>query len=93
MKTTVFGKLPDGREVHQYTLKTAPALPRQSSDYGATITSLKVPDRNGNIEDVVLGYDSLQGYIDGTAYFGAIVGRYGNRIGKGDSSWMGKNIN
>lgn len=83
MKTTVFGKLPDGREVHQYTLENRSGVSVQIIDYGATVTSLKVPDRTGKIEDIVLGYDSLQGYIDGTAYFGAIVGRYGNRIGKG----------
>lgn len=83
MKTTVFGRLPDGREVHQYTLQNRSGVTAQIIDYGATVTSLKVPDRNGKIEDVVLGYDSLQGYVEGTAYFGAIVGRYGNRIGRG----------
>lgn len=83
MKTTVFGTLPDGRPVHQYTLENRSGASAQIIDYGAAVTSLKVPDRNGKLEDVVLGYDSLQGYVDGTSYFGAIVGRYGNRIGKG----------
>jgi len=83
MKTTVFGKLPDGREVHQYTLENRSGVAAQIIDYGAAVTSLRIPDRNGKMADVVLGYDSLQGYIDGTTYFGAIVGRYGNRIGKG----------
>ena len=83
MKTTVFGKLQDGREVHQYTLENRSGVAAQIIDYGATVTSLRVPDRNGKMADVVLGYDSLQGYIDGTTYFGAIVGRYGNRIDKG----------
>jgi aldose 1-epimerase len=83
MKTTVFGKLPDGREVRQYTLTNGVGLTAQVIDYGATITSLSAPDRNGKIADIVLGYDNLDGYINGTAYFGAIVGRYGNRIGKG----------
>lgn len=90
MKTTVFGKLPDGREVHQYTLENRSGTVAQVIDYGATVTSLKVPDRNGRMNDVVLGYDSLQGYMEGTAYFGAIVGRYGNRIGKGRFSLDGK---
>jgi len=90
MKTTVFGTLPDGREVHQYTLENRSGVTAQIINYGATVTSLKVPDRNGKMEDVVLGYDSLQGYIDGTAYFGAIVGRYGNRIGKGRFQLDGK---
>jgi aldose 1-epimerase len=83
MKTTVFGTLRDGREVHQYTLTNKSGAVAQIINYGATVTSLCVPDRNGKIEDVVLGYDSLQGYVDGTAYFGAVVGRYGNRIAKG----------
>jgi aldose 1-epimerase len=90
MKTTLFGKLPDGREVHQYTLENRSGVAVQVIDYGATVTSLKVPNRNGKMEDVVLGYDSLQAYIDGTAYFGAIVGRYGNRIGKGRFQLDGK---
>jgi aldose 1-epimerase len=90
MKTTVFGKLPDGREVYQYTLENRSGVTAQIISYGATVTALKVPDRNGKIEDVVLGYDSLQGYIDGTTYFGAIVGRYGNRIGKGRFQLDGK---
>ncbi len=90
MKPTVFGKLPDGREVHQYTLENKGGMTVQVITYGATITSLRVPDKNGKIEDVVLGYDSLRGYIDGTAYFGAIVGRYGNRIGRGRFSLDGK---
>ncbi|MDM7997049.1 MAG: aldose epimerase family protein [Acidobacteriota bacterium] len=90
MKTTVFGKLPDGREVHQYTLSNGAGLTAQILDYGATITSLSVPDRNGNLADVVLGYDTLEGYLSGTAYLGAVVGRYGNRIGKGQFQLDGK---
>jgi aldose 1-epimerase len=90
MKSTVFGKLPDGREVHQYTLTNKSGMFVQIIDFGATVTSLRVPDRNGKIEDVVLGYDSLQGYVEGTAYFGAIVGRYGNRIAKGRFQLDGK---
>jgi aldose 1-epimerase len=90
MKTTVFGKLPDGREVHQYALSNGAGMTVQIIDYGAAITSMFVPDRNGKVADVVLGYDSIDGYIDGTAYFGAIVGRYGNRIGKGQFQLDGK---
>ncbi len=90
MKTTVFGKLPDGRDVHQYTLTNSAGMAVQIIDYGATITALRVPDRNGKLDDVVLGYDSVQGYIDGTAYFGAVVGRYGNRIAKGKFQLDGK---
>jgi len=83
-------KLPDGRNVFQYTLKNRAGVTAQIINYGATVTSLRVPDRNGIMGDVVLGFDSLQGYIDGTAYFGAVVGRYGNRIGKGRFQLDGK---
>jgi aldose 1-epimerase len=90
MTKTVFGKLPDGREVSQFTLRNGAGITVQVINYGATITSLLVPDRNGKMADVVLGYDSVQGYMEGTSYFGAIVGRYGNRIGKGQFSLDGK---
>jgi aldose 1-epimerase len=90
MTTSVFGRLPDNREVLQYTLTSRSGLSAQIINYGAILTSLKVPDRGGKIDDVVLGYDSLRGYVDGTAYFGAIVGRYGNRIGKGQFQLDGK---
>jgi len=86
----LYGKLPDGREVFQYTLTNKSGATMKVIDYGATITSLIIPDRKGKFEDVVTGYDSLQGYIDGTSYFGAIVGRYGNRIGKGQFTLEGK---
>jgi aldose 1-epimerase len=88
--TAIFGKLQDGREVRKFTLANAAGASIQAIEYGATITSLCVPDRNGKIQDVVLGYDSLQGYVDGTFYFGALVGRYGNRIGKGQFQLDGK---
>ncbi len=90
MKTTLFGKLPDGRDVYQYTLTNSAGAIVKIINYGAAVTSLCVPDRDGKIEDVVLGYDTLQGYIDGTAYFGAVVGRYGNRIAKGRFQLDGK---
>jgi len=90
-KKALFGKLPDGREVSLYTLTNASGSEVKIIDYGATVVSLVVPDRNGKMEDVVLGYDSLQGYVDGKTYFGAIVGRYGNRIGKGKFSLEGRN--
>ncbi|NLT67770.1 MAG: galactose mutarotase [Acidobacteria bacterium] len=97
MKKTVFGRLSDGREVHQYTLTNRLGSVAQIIDYGATVTSLIVPDRNGVMQDVVLGCDSLQGYVDGTAYFGAIVGRYGNRIANGrfqlDGIWYQVSVN
>ena len=90
IEKSLFGKLPDGREVDMYTLKNAAGMEAKIINYGAVVTSLMVPDRNGKIEDVVLGYDSLKGYENTTAYFGAIVGRYGNRIGNGKFELDGK---
>ncbi len=77
-----FGKLPDGRAVDVYTLKNADLEVRITS-YGAHIVSLDTRDRDGKMGDVVLGYSSVDGYVaerDKRTYFGAIVGRYGNRI-------------
>jgi Galactose mutarotase and related enzymes len=90
IKKTLYGKLPDGREVYQYTLMNKSGTTMKVINFGAVVTSLTVPDRNGKYEDIVLGYDSLQDYIDGKSYFGAIVGRYGNRIGKGQFTLEGK---
>jgi aldose 1-epimerase len=58
--------------------------------YGGTIVSLRVPNRNGHLDDVVLGYETLDGYLAQSPYFGAIVGRYGNRIGRAKFSLDGK---
>src|SRR5665213_3689304 len=83
-----FGKLSDGRAVDVYTLKDADLTVRVAT-YGARIVSLDAKDRNGKMADVVLGYDSVAGYVAEGAvktYFGAIVGRYGNRIRGGKFS-------
>lgn len=90
MKPSVFGVLEDGRDVYEYTLANNAGMTITCINYGATITSLSVPDRNGESSDVVLGYDSLEGYVDGSSYFGAVVGRYGNRIGKGQFTLDGE---
>ncbi len=76
-----FGQTAEGREVFAYTLASSKGLRARITDYGATLVSLYVPDRNGHLEDIVLGFDDLQGYIEHTAYMGATVGRYANRIG------------
>ena len=89
VKSSMFGKLSDGKEAHLYTLTNKNGMEVAISDYGATIVSIKVPDRNGKIADVVLGYDSPEGYATGTAYFGATIGRYGNRIAHGQFSLDG----
>jgi aldose 1-epimerase len=78
-----FGKLPDGRAVERFTLTNAHGMEVQAITYGGIITSLKVPDRVGKMADVVLGFDSLDGYLTNAPFFGAIIGRYGNRIAKG----------
>ena len=82
-RPSVFGR-PEGEKAAQlYRLKNKNGLEAAIADYGATLVSLKVPDRQGKLADVVLGYDDALRYQKGAAYFGATVGRYGNRIAKG----------
>jgi aldose 1-epimerase len=83
MTRSPFGTLPDGQAVEAFTLTNANGMEVKAITYGGIITSLKVPDKSGALGDVVLGYDNLQGYLDKSPFFGTIVGRYGNRIGKG----------
>jgi len=84
-----FGKTPDGQQVRIYRLTNANGLKAGIMTYGAIVVSLDVPDKNGTMADVVLGYDNLDGYLKQSPYFGAVVGRYGNRIGKGRFSLDG----
>src|SRR6478736_9630242 len=81
--STAFGKLPDGREVTLYTLTNAHGTRADITDYGAIVVRLLVPDRSGRLDDVVLGYNSVTDYVRNSPYFGAIVGRTGNRIAQG----------
>ena len=76
-----FGKTPEGQAVEIYTLRNTKGAEARIMTYGGIVQSLCLPDKNGKLADVVLGYDNLQGYIDKTPYFGALIGRYGNRIG------------
>jgi len=76
-----FGKTPDGAEAELYKLTNKNGVEAAISTYGGAVVSLKVPDRHGTLEDIVLGYDSVDGYVSDKAYFGALIGRYGNRIG------------
>src|SRR3954462_12167150 len=78
-----WGKTAEGEEVTLYTLTNAKGMQATVTNYGARVVSLNAPDRNGAMADVVLGFDSLDGYLKENPYFGAIVGRYGNRIAKG----------
>lgn len=85
-----FGKLGDGTPVSLYTMKNTKGVLMKVTNYGGIIVSLEVPDRDGKPVDVVLGYDSLQAYEKRNPFFGALVGRYGNRIGKGKFVLEGK---
>jgi aldose 1-epimerase len=76
-----FGQTPEGEEVSLYTLTSAKGLRARITNYGAILVSLAVPDRHGKLDDITLGFDSLDGYLGQKTYFGATVGRYANRIG------------
>jgi len=78
-----FGKTPDGQDADIYTLTNSGGAEVKITNYGGIVTSLRVPDRNGKLDDIVLGFDNLDAYLKGHPYFGAIIGRYGNRIAKG----------
>ncbi len=85
-----FGTMPDGTPVDVYTLTNVHGLEVRAITYGGIIVSLKTPDRNGRLGDIVLGFDSLDGYLKSSPYFGAIIGRYGNRIARGRFTLDGK---
>ena len=85
-----FGKTADGKAVDVYTLTNSRGSEARIITYGGTVVSLKVPDKSGKLGDVVLGYDSVADYEKHTSFFGALIGRYGNRIGKGKFSLDGK---
>jgi len=76
----VFGKTEDATAVNMYTLTNANGLVAKITNYGGIITSLKVPDRDGNLADIVLGYESLDKCLKSGNYFGTLVGRFANRI-------------
>ena len=85
-KTTLvkspFGTLPSGEEIHLYTFRNSGGLEVAITNYGGRVVSLVVPDGAGRFEDIVLGFDNLEGYLTKNPYFGALVGRYANRIAK-----------
>jgi aldose 1-epimerase len=81
-----FGKAPDGKEVFLYTLRNASGMQVKITNFGGRITSIEVPDRDRKMGDVVLGFDNVSGYTSkaaATAYFGALIGRYANRLAGG----------
>jgi aldose 1-epimerase len=83
VKREIFGRLPDGTAVDIYTLTNRSGVEARVMAYGATLVSLRLPDRDGAFADVNLGFDNLEGYLGTHPYFGVIVGRYANRIAKG----------
>jgi aldose 1-epimerase len=85
-----FGKTADGTAVEVFTLTNSQGLKLRAMTYGAIVLSLETPDRDGKLADIVLGYNSVDEYIKDSPYFGAIVGRYGNRIANGKFSLDGK---
>src|ERR1700719_3412721 len=85
-----FGKTASGEQVDLYSLTNKKGMEVSITNFGATVVTLRVPDRAGKATDIVLGYDTLQGYENGKSYFGATVGRYANRIGGGKFSIDGK---
>ncbi|MEN9415544.1 MAG: hypothetical protein RLZ62_1848, partial [Bacteroidota bacterium] len=84
-----FGTLPDGRTADLYSLRNEKGMTVKITNFGGIVVSWTAPDKNGMYEDITLGCDSLSGYLKGTPYFGAIIGRYGNRIAKGRFSLDG----
>ncbi|MGH7605155.1 MAG: aldose epimerase family protein [Gemmatimonadaceae bacterium] len=83
VQSTPFGTIATGQTAELFTLKNAHGIQVQLTNYGGIITSIKTPDRAGRFADIVLGYDDLAGYLKDSPYFGAIVGRYANRIARG----------
>jgi aldose 1-epimerase len=93
-----FGRTPDGASVEIYTLRNSSGMEARIMTYGGIVTSLKVPDKSGNFADVVLGFDNLDGYVNAAyrkamPYFGALIGRYGNRIALGKFTLDGTRYN
>lgn len=85
-----FGQLPDGRQTHLYTLENARGFRADISDFGGTVVNLFVPDKAGKLADVSLGFDNAAKYLAESPFFGALIGRYGNRIAHGKFTLDGK---
>ena len=83
LRRAPFGRTADGQPVELFTLTNVHGIEVRLTNYGGIITSVMTPDRSGRFDDIVLGYESLNGYLHDSPYFGAIVGRYGNRMARG----------
>ncbi|MEX0686273.1 MAG: aldose epimerase family protein [Balneolales bacterium] len=85
-----FGSMGTNNQVDIYTLRNSNQIEVKITNYGGIITSITTPDKQGEVANVVLGFDDIEKYLDGHPYFGAIIGRYGNRIAKGEFSLNGE---
>ncbi len=85
-----FGTTPDGQPVKMYRLENNNGMKVNVITYGGAIQSIMVPDKNGHLADVALGFDNLNDYLKTDTYFGALIGRYGNRIARGEFVLDGK---
>jgi MFS family permease len=92
IKQDIFGKLPDGNKVYIFTL-SSDGITAKISNFGATLISLTVPDKNNKLDDIVLGYKNLEGYIRGKFFFGGTIGRNANRIKNAEIEINGKKYN
>ena len=90
VKEEVFGKMPDGRDAKIFTLTNKNGLKARVTEYGAILVSMETPDKSGKSADITHGYDTLEGWLTNTSYFGATVGRFGNRIAHGKFTLDGK---
>ena len=83
LRRELYGAAPDGKKVDSFTLKNSGGMTASVITYGCILTSLCMPDKQGKIGEITLGFDNLQGYLAGHPYFGALVGRFANRIAGG----------
>ena len=88
--THSFGMTSKGEEARLFTIQNGKGMEIKVSDYGAALVQVRVPDKEGRLLDVVLGYDDVQGYEAGNAFFGATIGRVANRIGNGEFQLGGR---
>ena len=90
LKKEPFGQLPTGESIDLYTLTNSNGMKARIMTYGGTVVSLTAPDKSGKFADVILGMDDQKAYTTQTAFLGALIGRYGNRIGNGKFKLEGK---
>ncbi|XP_069118426.1 galactose mutarotase-like [Argopecten irradians] len=88
----IFGKTKDGNDVHRYTFTNKNKITIRVLDYGCIITDILVPDKNGEVKDISLGFDDMEGYLTRSPYCGAVCGRVANRIAKGKFSMDGQDF-